>query len=168
MDIRRSIGPAGIVLLAWLACMPMAATATSDQQAADFALKSLEGRNVRLSELRGNVVMVNFWTSRCGVCRQQAEALQALYSRHAQDGLRLLSVNFDSDPQRAREFVAAAGIEFPVLLDERRDVSRMYRVRSIPVLVIIDRDGQLRYRHDDYRAGREREYQVQLQELLEE
>lgn len=168
MDIKRSIGSASIVLLAWLACMPTVSFADSDQLAADFALKSLEGRNLRLSELRGNVVMVNFWTSRCGVCRQQAEALQALYARHAQDGLRLLSVNFDSDPQRAREFVAGAGIDFPVLLDERREVSRLYRVRSIPVLVIIDRDGQLRYRHDDYRAGREREYQAQLQELLEE
>ena len=168
MDIKRSIGPASIMLFVWLAGMPTASLAASDQLAADFALKSMEGRNLRLSELRGNIVMVNFWTSRCGVCRQQAEALQALYARHADDGLRLLSVNFDSDPDRAREFIAGAAIDFPVLLDARREVSRLYRVRSIPVLVIIDRDGRLRYRHDDYQAGNEHEYLTQLQGLLEE
>jgi peroxiredoxin len=147
------------------------AAAGSAEEAAvapDFGLKALDGRNHRLSELRGQVVLVNFWTSRCGPCRAQVEALQALHEELAEQGLRVLSVNFDSDPQRAREFVDGSGIGFPVLLDAGREVSRLYGVRGIPHLVSIDRDGRLRHVHDDYRAGRARLYREQVAALLEE
>jgi peroxiredoxin len=148
--------------------VPTFATADAHRVAPDFALKSMQGQNLRLSELRGEIVLVNFWTSRCGTCRDQLLALQSLLHAHADAGVRLLSVNFDSDPHRARDFVAGAGLEFPVLLDARRDVSRLYSVRNIPLLLLIDRDGHVRHVHDSHRAGHGQVYQAQLQALLQE
>lgn len=145
-----------------------AADAPAGQAAPDFALKAFDGRNHRLSELRGQVVLINFWTSRCGPCRAQMSALDALHEELGGNGLALLSVNFDSDPERAREFIASHGIGFPVLRDDGRHVSRRYGVRGIPRLVMIDREGVIRHVYNDHRAGRDGEYRALVRDLLEE
>ncbi len=136
--------------------------------APDFALKAFDGRNHRLSELRGQVVLINFWTSRCGPCRAQMTELAALHAELSDEGVGVLSVNFDSDPDRAREFIATHGIGFPVLIDDGREVSRRYGVRGIPRLVMIDRDGLIRHVYNDHRTGQAGEYRALVLDLLEE
>lgn len=141
---------------------------TGADAAPDFALKAFDGRNHRLSELRGQVVLINFWTSRCGPCRAQMSELAELHAELSGAGVGVLSVNFDSDPERAREFITTHGIAFPVLRDDGREVSRRYGVRGIPRLVMIDRDGLIRHVYNDHRTGQTREYRALVLDLLEE
>ena len=168
MKVNLHILTTTALLSVLMMLVPAPAGADAATVAPDFALKSMQGQNLRLSELRGEIVLVNFWTSRCGTCRDQLRVLQSLLHTHADEGVRLLSVNFDSDPHRARDFIAGAGLEFPVLLDARREVSRLYSVRNIPLLLMIDRDGYVRHVHDIPRAGHGQVYQAQLQALLQE
>lgn len=139
-------------------------------EAPDFALKSLAGaqvqENLRLSEYRGDVVMLNFWSSRCGDCRESMPALNDLYRRYEKIGLKLLSVNLDRDEEDAIEMARSLSMEHPMLFDRGLKVSRLYDVNSLPVLVFIDRDGVVRHVAEGYRRGREAIYLEQLRVLL--
>lgn len=140
----------------------------ANEAAPDFALKSLEGGNLRLSEYRGEVVVLNFWSTRCGRCRDQLGELDALYTNHRNQGLRLLSVNIDKDEETVREAVADLGLRFPVLLDDTSRVSKLYDLRKIPFTVIIDPTGTVRYVHAGYRRGDEQHYDNETGILISE
>ncbi|MCH8929767.1 MAG: TlpA family protein disulfide reductase [Proteobacteria bacterium] len=138
------------------------------QPAPDFALKSLSGENLRLSEFRGEVVMINFWATWCGPCRQEMPLLDELYQRYQKVGFRLLGVNIDDDRRSAAKMVRVLGLSFPVLLDERKHVSRLYDVDAMPATLLIDRSGIVRYIHHGYRSGYEQSYVDEIRELLRE
>ena len=138
------------------------------QPAPDFALKSLAGENLRLSEFRGEVVMINFWATWCGPCRQEMPLLDELYQRYEKVGFRVLGVNIDDDQRSAIKMVSVLGISFPVLLDERKHVSRLYDVDAMPATLLIDRSGIVRYIHHGYRSGYEHSYVDEIRELLRE
>ena len=138
------------------------------QPAPDFALKSLDGENLRLSEFRGEVVMINFWATWCGPCRQEMPLLEELYRRYKKVGFRLLGVNIDDDLRSAVKMVDVLGVSFPVLLDERKQVSRLYDVNAMPATLLIDRSGIVRYIHHGYRSGYEQSYVDEIRELLKE
>ena len=89
----------GLTLSA-LAATSLASSGLTGQQAPDFALKSSEGSNLRLSEYRGDVVMINFWATWCGPCRQEMPLLDELHSRYSRVGFSLLGVNIDDDASR--------------------------------------------------------------------
>ncbi len=138
------------------------------QPAPDFALKSITGENLRLSEFRGEVVMINFWATWCGPCRQEMPLLDELYRRYEKVGFQLLGVNIDDDRRSAVKMVRVLGVGFPVLLDERKDVSRLYDVDAMPATLLIDRTGIVRYVHHGYRSGYEQSYVDEIRELLKE
>ena len=139
-----------------------------DEPAPDFALKNAEGENLRLSEYRGEVVMLSFWASWCGRCREQLSRLTDLYTQHREDGLQVLSVSIDHDVDRARETMADLRLAFPVLLDKGKKVARIYDPGKMPLLMIIDHGGTVRYLHEGYRSGDEESYQSELMVLLNE
>lgn len=145
-----------------------AATGLTGQIAPDFALKSGQGENLRLSEFRGEVVMINFWATWCGPCRQEMPLLDELYGRYQKVGFQLLGVNLDDDQRRAEQMAKNLGVQFPVLYDESKDVSRLYEVNAMPVTVLIDRSGVVRYTHYGYRSGYEENYLDEIRELLKE
>jgi peroxiredoxin len=138
------------------------------EAAPDFALKSTAGRNLRLKEMRGEVVLVNFWATWCGPCRQEMPHLNRLYEQYAKAGFTLLGVNIDDDPKAAAAMAARLGVTFPVLLDSEKHVSRLYDVDTMPATLLIDRNGKVRYVHRGYQPGVETEYQSQVKELLKE
>ena len=138
------------------------------QPAPDFALKSSTGENLRLSEFRGDVVMINFWATWCGPCRQEMPLLDELYNRYQRVGFNLLGVNVDDDSQRAMQMVEELGVDFPVLFDAGNDVSKLYDVQAMPVTVIVDRMGRVRYVHNGYKPGYESKYLDQIRSLLRE
>jgi len=150
------------------AATSLAASDLVGQSAPDFALKSSSGENLRLSEYRGDVVMVNFWATWCGPCRQEMPLLDQLYSRYQRVGFSLLGVNIDDDSSKAMNMVSELGVSFPVLFDARKDVSRLYKVDAMPVTVLIDREGMVRYVHHGYEPGIEEKYLDQIRSLLRE
>ena len=134
--------------------------------APDFTLHTMNGPNLRLQEQRGRVVMVNFWATWCGPCRQEMPQLNRLYEKYHAAGFVLLGVNVDDDTRKAAEVAGKLGVTFPVLLDTDKAVSKLYELSTMPSTVIIDRDGKVRYVHRGYLTGYEDNYEKQIRELL--
>jgi len=150
-------------------CMPMLSHAVAVAEVApDFTLKSLDGKNTRLKEYRGQVVLINFWASWCGPCRQEMPLLDEIYNKYMRAGLVLFSVNLDEQRDPAAEMARTLKVSYPVLFDERKDVSRAYQVGTVPVTVLIDRAGVVRYVSEGYKPGYEQRYIEKLRELLNE
>jgi thiol-disulfide isomerase/thioredoxin len=126
----------------------------------------MNGPNLRLAEQRGRVVMVNFWATWCGPCRQEMPQLDRLYQKYRSSGFVLLGVNVDEDARKAADVATKLGVTFPVLLDTDKAVSKLYDLSTMPSTVIIDRDGKVRYFHRGYLAGYEDNYDKQIRELL--
>jgi peroxiredoxin len=176
-SIRRPVGlryPAQVcvVMVIW-AVLAVAIDATAavpgvDESAPDFALRSADGKNLRLSEYRGKVVLLNFWTRSCGRCREQLDQLEQLYSTYGDAGVTVLSVAITDDPHHVDEIVAGLGLSFPVLYDDRKVAARLYEPSSIPLTLLIDPHGVVRYTHKKYRRGDEEIYREQLLALLSE
>jgi peroxiredoxin len=136
--------------------------------APDFALSAKDGGQVSLTDLRGQVVMVNFWASWCGPCRQEMPHLEALFQRYSSLGFTLLGVNVDKDTADAEEFLAETSVSFPILLDPESSVSELYEVIAMPTTVLVDRSGNWRFIHHGYKPGYENDYQTQIRALLRE
>ena len=136
--------------------------------APDFTLKSSSGENLRLSEFRGEVVMINFWASWCGPCRQEMPLLEELYSQYKPMGFTILGVNVEEDSTQAKQMLQDAPVNFPVLFDNQSEVSKLYNVVAMPSTVIVDRDGNVRYLHQGYKPGFEEAYQQQVRALIRE
>lgn len=154
--------------LSVIAATSLAASGLLGQAAPDFALKSSSGENLRLSEYRGDVVMINFWATWCGPCRQEMPLLDELYSRYQRVGFSLLGVNIDDDSSKAMNMVSELGVSFPVLFDARKEVSKLYSVDAMPVTVLLDREGTVRHVHQGYKPGYEEKYLDEIRSLLRE
>ena len=133
-----------MLALAPALCVP--ASTLVGQPAPDFALRSAQGDNVRLSEHSGEVVLINFWATWCGPCRQEMPLLDEIYGKYRRAGLVLFSVNIDEpgNLEAAREMAKTLRVSYPVLFDERKDVSRAYQTSTMPLTVLIDRAGIVR------------------------
>jgi thiol-disulfide isomerase/thioredoxin len=138
------------------------------QPAPDFALRSMKGPSVRLSEHLGEVVIINFWATWCGPCRQEMPLLDELYGKYQRAGLIMLSVNIDEKLDPAIEMAQTLKVSYPVLFDTRKEVSRAYDVSAMPVTVLVDRAGVVRYVSEGYKPGYEKRYTEKLRELLNE
>ena len=137
-----------------------------DQPVPDFTLKSMSGDNLRLEELRGQVVLINFWASWCGPCRQEMPVLQKIHDRYEKLGFTVLGVNVDEQPEKARRIVDRLTLDFPLLLDTNQTVSEAYQVNAMPFTVLVDRNGTVRYVHRGYKPGDEAQYVNKLKPLL--
>jgi len=149
--------------LAASASVPAVAPTSS---APDFTLHSMGGPNLRLQEQRGRVVMINFWATWCGPCRQEMPHLNRLYDKYKASGFVLLGVNVDDDAGNAQVVATKLGVKFPVLLDSDKLVSKLYDLSTMPSTVLIDRDGKVRFVHRGYLSGYEDVYEKQIRELL--
>lgn len=134
--------------------------------APDFTLRSMGGPNLRLQEQRGQVVLVNFWATWCGPCRQEMPQLNKLYDKYRAAGFVLLGVNVDDNSQHASDVAQKMGLRFPVLLDSDKAVSRLYDLSTMPTTVLIDREGRVRHVHNGYLAGYEDLYDKEIRGLL--
>jgi peroxiredoxin/outer membrane lipoprotein-sorting protein len=110
------------------------------REAVDFTLKDLDGRTVNLRDLRGQIVLLNFWATWCGPCVRELPSIERLSREFKGRGLVALGLNAE-EPAVAREFIKRGGYTFATLVDEQRAMTRAYRVSAIPQTLIIDKDG---------------------------
>ena len=136
--------------------------------APSFTLPSRSGDTVSLAQLKGKVVMLNFWASWCGPCRQEMPLLDSMYKRYSSLGFTLVGVNVDANSKDAEAWLSKTPVSFPVLFDRDSKVSAMYDVKAMPSTVFIDRKGNVRYLHKGYKPGDEGEYLNQIRALLKE
>jgi thiol-disulfide isomerase/thioredoxin len=135
--------------------------------AGDFTLPQLDGDAVTLSEQRGKVVIMEFWATWCGPCRYSTPSLDVIYKQYRDRGVTVLLINEGESADRVR---AWAGQRFtaPILLDQAGEIGRLYHLRGIPRLFVIDQDGDIVYDHAGYRGGLEFNLKLILKELLED
>ena len=133
-----------------------------------FTLASNGGGPLSLSQYKGQVVMINFWASWCGPCRQEMPLLESIYRKYRQMGFTLLGVNVEPDTQAANEWLKQTPVSFPILYDKDSKVSKLYEVAGMPSTVLIDRSGKLRMLHRGYKSGDENEYLDSIRALIRE
>ncbi|MDX1521243.1 MAG: TlpA disulfide reductase family protein, partial [Anaerolineae bacterium] len=111
--------------------------------APDFALETLDGQEVRLSDFKGQPVIINFWATWCGPCRIEMPHLQAAYAEHQADGLVVLGVNLTArdSVEDIPEFRDEFGLTFPIILDQDGEVATTYRLIGQPASVFVNKEG---------------------------
>jgi peroxiredoxin len=117
--------------------------------AADFNLKTLEGRNVKLSDYKGkNPVYLIFWATWCPACKEEIPKLKAIYSKFQPKELIMLAVNvgINDSAKKAALYKERHNLPYPVLFDNDSLVTKLYNVMGTPTMVIIDKKGIVRYR----------------------
>src|SRR6201996_6054406 len=142
-------------LLALTLILASAASAAGDAPAPAFTLPARGGSTVDLSQFKGQVVMINFWASWCGPCRQEMPLLESIYKTYGKRGFVLLGVNVEPDTNAANNWLKQTPVSFPVLYDTKSKVSSLYNVTGMPTTVMIDRKGNVRMIHQSYKTGDE-------------
>ena len=136
--------------------------------APDFTLPAVGGKSLSLSQYKGQVVMINFWATWCGPCRQEMPLLDAMYKKYKGMGFTLIGVNVEPDPKAAEKFLQSLPVSFPVAFDADSKVSKLYNVQGMPSTVIVDRKGNARVLHKGYRPGDENAYLDHVRTLIRE
>jgi peroxiredoxin len=120
----------------------------------EFTLKDLSGKSWTFSQLRGKVVLVNFWATWCPPCRKEMPDLEALYTRFAAKGFLVLGIS-DEETAKVEPFIRERAVSFPVLLDPGRKVNDMFVVEGIPKSFVYDREGKLVAQSIDMRTQKQ-------------
>ena len=144
--------------------------ATSSGPAPAFKLSARGGKTVDLAQFKGQVVMINFWATWCGPCRQEMPLLEDIYKKYKPMGFTMLAVNVEPDSKAADDFLnkLSKPVTFPVAYDVDSKVSKLYKVPGMPSTVFVDRKGNVRVLHKGYKAGDENFYLTQIRSLLKE
>lgn len=159
------------LLLASIFALCLTAATAADlagSPAPDFVLKSASGRNYRLSEYRGQVVLVSFWAPWCGECRSQLRELGEAYERYAGAGLEMFAVGLDREIGPIRDAAQSLGVTFPALLDVGGVVGELYGVDKMPYVILVDQDGVVRNEFSGFNRGDSQGYIDAARTLLEQ
>jgi peroxiredoxin len=176
--VRCGLVWAGLVAMALAAAQPSAVAASElgknkfkvGDAAPDFMLADLSGKEVRLSSfLNSKVVLLNFWGLRCGACLEEMPFLEALHKKFADKGLVLLGV--DTDGVDAPTIVSTmkevgASASYTILVDSEFKATDLYTNFLVPLTIVVDRKGIIRYIHTGFEKGQEKEYEEAVKSAL--
>jgi len=129
---------------------------------------TLDGPPVSLADLRGRVVLVNFWATWCEPCKEEMPAMERLYRAHRDRGFELLAISVGEEPEPVRAFREELGLSFPILLDRDKSVSRTYQTYRFPESYLVDREGVVVERYVGPREWDHEAYQERVARLLGE
>jgi peroxiredoxin len=158
------------VCAATLVALSVPALALAPQKPApQFSLAARGGKTVNLAQYKGQVVMINFWATWCGPCRQEMPLLEDIYKKYKPMGFTLVGVNVEPDAKSAEAWLAKQKpVSFPIAFDTDSKVSKMYNVAGMPSTVFVDRKGNIRIMHKGYKPGDENIYLTQIRSMLKE
>ncbi len=167
--MRRILLVGGLLLSAtWSNPSVAAAPTLIGKDAPDFVMKSRDGTNLRLSEFRGQVVLVNFWARWAGDSRMEMPALDRINTTYERAGLVVLGISIDEDLRRAREFADSMKVSYPLMFDPGSQLGQDYLLQKMPMTILVDRSGVVRYSHVGFKRGDDRIYLDQIRALLRE
>jgi peroxiredoxin len=158
------------LLLTTLLCAatPAHAAVSPGAPAPAFTLAARDGGNLSLADLKGQVVMINFWATWCGPCRQEMPLLAQLHDKYEPLGFTMLGVNVEPDSAAAVTWLKGVPVTFPILFDTDSAVAGRFGVEGMPSSVLVDRNGQVRYVHRGYKPGDEAKYADMIRSLVKE
>lgn len=145
-----------LVTVLWVLLVPRAGTYSylnAGEPAPDFALQSPEGKTVHLSDYKGKAVILNFWASWCGPCRQEMPDLNAAYTKYGPDGLVVLAVNLSESNMTVKRYLGEVNVQFPIAIDENNTVEDRYNIVPLPTTYFIDRTGKIVGKHEGQMAA---------------
>lgn len=144
MGISLSIAGVLVLLLLLIPRSDAYAALTEGEAAPDFELVSLEGERVKLSELRGQPVVLNFWATWCTPCRKEMPEFQKLVDQYGEAGLKVYGINVGEAEVAVADFRERVGVRFPILIDEEETVQSDYRILPLPATFFVDQEGVIR------------------------
>jgi cytochrome c biogenesis protein CcmG/thiol:disulfide interchange protein DsbE len=153
------------MVLALTAAPVLAKTTKPAPVAPAFTLAGLQGE-VTLGSLRGKAVLVDFWASWCGPCRQSFPWMNGLQKRYGDKGLAIVAVNLDKDRELASQFLAEVPAAFTVAFDPSGKTAESYRVKALPTTFLVSPDGKLLLTHTGFDAKHASEFEAQIAEAL--
>lgn len=138
--------------------------------AQEFSGTSPDGKTVRLSDFQGKVVLLDFWASWCGPCKQEMPFLVEQYSQNRDKGFVVLAVNVDKDLKNLNKFLSGLDVkpEFPVIHDPQSKICPLYGLEGMPTSVLIDRKGIVRFRHVGFKPETKTEFIGEINALIAE
>lgn len=157
-----------VFLLGFSALAAQAASVPLTGAAPNFTLPTTGGKQLQLADFKGEVVMVNFWASWCGPCREEMPLLEDLQKKYSKLGFTVLGVNVDANLKDAARMLKDIPVSFPIGFDSKNKVSELYKVDSMPSTIMVDRKGNMRFLHRGYKPGYEADYEKEIRALIRE
>ena len=136
--------PGGAAASAASAAVATTPAPQADHPAPDFTLTSLDGTQVTLSKLKGQVALINIWATWCPPCRAEMPTIETVYEQYRDKGFTVLAVDLQEDPRSVAAFMSQYKLSFPALLDLDGQVSRTYQAFSLPSSFFVDKKGVIR------------------------
>lgn len=133
-----------LAALFMVSCGQAPKVATKDKPAPDFTLADMQGKKWILSQLKGQVVFVNFWATWCPPCREEMPSMQRLFAKLPQNKFKMLAVLNRDEPKLAVDFAGKLGLTMPILNDQDNAVGQLYGLTGVPETFIVDKKGVIR------------------------
>jgi DsbE subfamily thiol:disulfide oxidoreductase len=143
-----------------------AAAQVEDSPAPSFSMETLDGSTVSLDEMRGDIVVINFWATWCLPCRQEAPAFRRLSEEYESKGVRFLGINERDDRASAQTFVREFRLDYPSVFDPSGSLAFDFELYAMPTTFVVDPDGVIRYRFVGYLT--ETDLRGAIEDLLQE
>ena len=131
-------------------------------------MPDLEGKKVELTALQGKVVVIDFWASWCGPCKQEMPVLEALHKKYGEQGLVIIGVNIDNNPKKMNNFLKGTPVSFRIVHDRKLAVASKYEPGTMPTSYFIGKDGKVKYVHEGFRKKDAGELEERVKTLLAE
>ncbi len=141
-----------------------------DSPAPEFQGKTIKGKEIKLSDYKGKVVLLDFWASWCPPCRDEMPQLVKFYKSHKNPDFQLIAVNIDKSAENMQKFLDGLfpQPEFPIVEDDAQKIPALFNIEAMPTTIFIDKKGNIRYRHDGFKDSYVNDFNSELTQLLKE
>jgi thiol-disulfide isomerase/thioredoxin len=143
---------------------------SNTQQAHDFNAKTADGKEIKLSDYTGKVVLLDFWASWCPPCREEMPELIKFYKKHSDPHFEIIAVNIDNSRENMDQFLSKLFPKpaFPIVVDENQKIPSLFDIEAMPTTILIDKKGEIRFRHDGFKESYVDDFNSELTQLLKE